>query len=175
VARHNPRKTASLQKLVSKPTNDPNKASATSTSVKTRQPQQTIVAEAHIFKGPIPHPSLLAQYNDVIPDAASRILGMAEREQEHRHTMEKHLLESSEKRAKSGLRFGFILALGLSVGAIYLLSIGQSVEGLATIFGTIATVAGAFIYVQRTRQPQQAKTDKPEQPPSEEQLSLPLE
>jgi len=36
------------------------------------------------FAGPLPHPSVLAGYDDVVPGSAERILRMAEKQLEHR-------------------------------------------------------------------------------------------
>ena len=41
------------------------------------------------YSGPIPHPNILKQFEEVIPGSADRILKMAEKEQEHRHEFEK--------------------------------------------------------------------------------------
>ena len=35
------------------------------------------------YSGPIPHPSILEQYNVIIPDAAEQILRMAEKNAQH--------------------------------------------------------------------------------------------
>ena len=38
-----------------------------------------LLLSAEKFDGPIPHPSILKGYNDVVPGAAERILAMAEK------------------------------------------------------------------------------------------------
>ena len=51
--------------------------------------------------GPIPPPTLLSQYNQVIPDGAERILAMAEKDAAHQIYMEKtaiHLKAEEIKR-----------------------------------------------------------------------------
>jgi uncharacterized membrane protein len=40
------------------------------------------------FSGPLPPPNLLAQYNEVLPDGANRIVTMAERQAKHRQRLE---------------------------------------------------------------------------------------
>jgi uncharacterized membrane protein len=49
----------------------------------------TTLAQVTSFSGPIPHPELLAQYDQIIPKGADRILKMAERQSEHRQYLEK--------------------------------------------------------------------------------------
>lgn len=41
------------------------------------------------FSGPLPSPETLYQYNQIVPNAAERILAMAEKEIEHRHKIDK--------------------------------------------------------------------------------------
>lgn len=40
------------------------------------------------FSGPLPHPDILAKYEEVYPGAASKIFQMAEEQAEHRRKME---------------------------------------------------------------------------------------
>ena len=40
------------------------------------------------FEGPLPHPSVLQQYDGVVPGAAERILRFAEQETDHIHAQE---------------------------------------------------------------------------------------
>ena len=78
------------------------------------------------FSGPFPHPEILNKYNAVIPNGAERIMVMAEKQQNHRISLEKFVLENDARRADFGLILGFILAL-LVVGG------GIRLENLKTI------------------------------------------
>lgn len=88
---------------------------------------------------PIPPPVILEQYNRIFPDAASRIISMAEKEQEHRHKMQEKLIDAQildRKRARTERRLGQIF--GLTVGVVTIVS------GSATaIFG--APIAGGVL------------------------------
>jgi uncharacterized membrane protein len=68
-------------------------------------------ARSEFYRGPIPHPKALAQYNRTIPDGADRILRLTENEQSHRHYCERSIVDSDNKRSNTGLYLGFILAL----------------------------------------------------------------
>lgn len=114
---------------------------------------------ASAFRGPIPPPQLLDAYNQIVPNAAERIISMAEREQEHRHHLEKNVIGSDVRRADYGLVLGFIVALVLGVGGIYLLAIGRRLDGLITALGPLATVAGVFVYVRKTRRRELGERD----------------
>lgn len=41
------------------------------------------------WAGPLPPPGALAQFNEIIPDGAERIMVMTEKEQAHRHKMDR--------------------------------------------------------------------------------------
>lgn len=50
--------------------------------------QVTTTTTRQVFSGPLPPPNVLAGYNNVVPNAAERIVAMAESEQKHRHAVE---------------------------------------------------------------------------------------
>lgn len=52
------------------------------------------------YRGAFPHPAVLHQLNDVIPDGAERAFSMTEREQAHRHECDKLLIESENAARK---------------------------------------------------------------------------
>ncbi len=54
--------------------------------------QKKFVSEQ--LQGPIPPPSYLSGYEQLLPGAADRILKMAEKETEHRQAMEKKALDA---------------------------------------------------------------------------------
>lgn len=65
------------------------------------------------FSGPLPPSEQFRRYEEVCPGAADRILGLAEREAEHRHAKETKELEgvfSAEKRG-SGYAFWVIVII----------------------------------------------------------------
>ena len=57
----------------------------------------TLMTEFTALSGPLPPPEMLAQYEEILPGAAERILSMAERQAEHRQKMEQD--ESEAERA----------------------------------------------------------------------------
>jgi uncharacterized membrane protein len=87
------------------------------------------------FSGPLPHPQLLAQYNEAVPNGADRIVKLTENQAEHRQTMESR-----------GQVFTFALALIALVGGIVLIALGNSAEGLVPLIAAIAGLGGLFVY-----------------------------
>ena len=105
------------------------------------------------WQGPLPPPESLERYNDILPNAAERIMAMAEKEMEHRHKKEYIILEQDEaytlKRWKLSIIstiLGFLSVIILSFLVGYAIHIGADNVALGTAIGAIAAVAGLFTY-----------------------------
>ena len=98
------------------------------------------------YSGPIPHPNILKQFEEVISGSADRILKMAEKEQEHRHEFENKIISHKKIMELTGLIFGFLLALIIIGGGIYLLLNDKSAKGFVLILGGIGTIITPFIF-----------------------------
>lgn len=111
--------------------------------------QQSTYAES--FQGPIPPPGLLAQYNDVLPGAAERLIAMAEAQARHRMELERLALVSEIRRSYWGLGAGFVVAMTLGIGSVFVVLDGHEVAG--TILGTadLAGLVGVFVYGTQSR------------------------
>ena len=116
-------------------------------------PSQQLVAQVTqaSFAGPIPPPSLLSEYNDIVPDAANRILTMAEKQAEHRMALETFAVHSEVARSYWGLGAAALVALsiaGLAAAAIF-----TDHDAAGAALGTIDLVGiiGTFIYGNETR------------------------
>jgi uncharacterized membrane protein len=85
-------------------------------------------------------------YEEVLPGSADRILTMAERQQAHRHELEKTTVSEAAARSRWGLRLGFVIAvLVIAVGAAAIFT-GHPTAGLAAIVSQAAILAGVFVY-----------------------------
>ncbi len=47
------------------------------------------------YSGPIPPPEMMREFDSIVPGAADRILSMAERQEAHRHSLEKAHVRSN--------------------------------------------------------------------------------
>lgn len=122
------------------------------------------------FSGPLPHPRILKQYGDVMPDAPQRIFCMAENQQAHRIDLEKSVIKSDIHRADTGLVLGFILFLTFGIGSIVLLAFGKDIQGFVLLGTSLLGGIGNFIKVGRerariTKEP--AQNAQPIKPPAE--------
>jgi uncharacterized membrane protein len=87
---------------------------------------------------------MLNDYNNVLPGLAERIVQMAELEQHQAHRMQRW--EGILRFSGQGAAFVIALA-GLVIGGL-LINSGHNVAGLATLFGGLGPVVGAFLYRQ---------------------------
>ena len=97
------------------------------------------------FQGPLPPPELLKGYDDILPGSANRILTMAEGEQTHRHGMEERSMKYGASIAVIGQLFGFLLALTILGGAMYLLATGKNIAGFGTLIPAICGLVALFM------------------------------
>lgn len=103
------------------------------------------------YHGPIPHPNILRQFEEILPGSADRILRLSEEEQKHRHELENKIILHQAKIEPIGLFLGFILALTIIGGGIYLLINDKSAKGFVLILGGIGTIITPFIFSKRKK------------------------
>lgn len=108
-------------------------------------------AEATFHSGPLPDPETLRLYDQYVPGAASRIIQMAENEQQHIHSLMSKGQQWTLWRKQIGQFLGFMIAaLGLFGGA-YLALHGH--DGVAAVMtgSTIISLVGLFVREQQAR------------------------
>ncbi len=114
----------------------------------TPQEQEVIINQLTVtehFQGPLPAPKHLRQYNEIVPGAAERIIVMAEKEQEHRHSSEDLDLSAAIKQVTRGQWMAFILAIVFAGIAVWLTLSGFEVAGSVVFGSTIVGIVTAFI------------------------------
>lgn len=89
------------------------------------QQRQDVIASATAWKGPIPPPAILTQYDSIVPGAAERILIMAEEEARIRrdqvqkdHDSENRVKESDVNQYHSDVKRGQYLAALVMFGIV---------------------------------------------------------
>ena len=104
-----------------------------------------IAQSKHTFSGPLPPPAMLAQYEQVYPGLADRIVKMAEHQQDHRMYVERTVVDSETRNEKRGMYFSFILASSGLFGGVSLVALGLSVTGLIGFFVALGSLVGTTI------------------------------
>ena len=109
------------------------------------------VATQQTFSGPIPPPSILSEYNQIAPDAAIRILKMAEKQAAHRQEIEKKVIEADIYNSKAGLVCGLIIGLSAVIGGVLCIITGHDIGG-SIIGGTgLTSLVSVFVYGTKER------------------------
>ena len=103
------------------------------------------------YSGPIPHPRVIAGYEQIVPGSGDRILSMSEQQHQHRMNLETRAQRASILREMLGLVLGFVVAAIIVVGGLQAVQLGSSAEGLLAVFGSVAAIAGVFVYSHRSR------------------------
>jgi uncharacterized membrane protein len=116
--------------------------------------QLTIAQSSKSFSGPLPSPESLAEYEQISPGFADRIVKMAEKEQVHRHEQDNLRWPAQKKLLSRGQVFGFILSLSIVGGGIWLLLENKPIYGFTTLLGAIGVVVGPFLYQLRQKRKQ---------------------
>jgi len=103
-------------------------------------------SERHeLYIGSLPHPELLAKYNNAFPNGAERVFKLIEDQVNHRIKIETTNVNGNVSRSKLGLIFGLIVAvLGLLVAA-FLGYVGQGTP--AAVIGSVDLVALVSVFV----------------------------
>jgi uncharacterized membrane protein len=106
------------------------------------------------FSGPIPPPQILAQYDQIVPGAAERILKMAETQEVHRHGIEKKVIDSGISNSQRGMIFGFLIGMTAIVSGAVVAGMNgvAAVAGGAVIStGGLVSLVGVFVYGAKIR------------------------
>jgi uncharacterized membrane protein len=137
----------SVEPEVIEPSQDKSEESSAQTARRTTaELRLTASSSTFEFSGPLPPPQLLKGYNEAFAGCAERIVAMAERQSEHRQSLETTVVESNCRAQSRGQWFAFILALVVISGGVYLLAQGKSVQGFSAIILAVASLIGALVY-----------------------------
>lgn len=130
----------------------------------TKSQVQEFIVESH-HQGPLPSPGQLVAYNNAIPNAAERILAMAEREQAHMHEIEsmqikgwqesnKKIIDIESRNSLLGILSAFLISLVAIGGGFYVISlgsVGSQIAGGLISFTGLTSLVGTFIYGSRDK------------------------
>lgn len=108
-------------------------------------------SKSEVFAGPLPPPAILAEYDRIVPGCAEKIIDQFIEQGNHRRSLESKVIDHEINQSTRGLYTGGGLAtLALAIGA-YAVYLGQEWGGFATIFTSIGSLVGIFIYGTRAR------------------------
>lgn len=95
----------------------------------------------------LPSPEILEAYDTVMKGSAERIIGMFEREQQHRHAWELRALRVHQASTILGQLLGFLIAVAIFVSASIIGMQGNaSVAAFVWVFGMAIVVMAALVW-----------------------------
>ena len=92
------------------------------------------------FSGPIPPPSIIKGYEEILPGSADRILAMAEKQSDHRQEMERKIVNTEARDSLLGILFAFMLGFGCILAAVVMVILVPKSAGV--ISGAVLGVTG---------------------------------
>lgn len=107
--------------------------------------QNVVEQRTQSFSGPIPPPSILEGYEQILPGAAERVLQLAEGDAAHQRAIENRALDAAEREVRRGQRFG--LVIGLATMSLAAFAVHKDLPWIAGILGggTMVGMVSAFL------------------------------
>ena len=113
--------------------------------------QQQIIHQQVEYSGPIPPPAILREIDQIVPGAANRLVLMAEKQQEHRHDIEKIAVRSGARDSIAGILAAALISVGFLLLAGYAIKLGYTSTSIVLGAIDIVALASAFIYGTKSR------------------------
>ena len=118
---------------------------AQSGSRRRTQAVEVAVFQVEGYSGPTPHQSTISGYQAAIPNGGERLMTLVEKEQQHRHLMDRRELRADFIVYMSGSIFGFLLALAVIIVGYKLVQDGHDVAGYATLLAGASGLIGSVV------------------------------
>lgn len=115
------------------------------------------------FHGPLPHPSILQQYDKIAPGIANRIITMAEKDSEHIRYMQRKSLLAKMLEVTLGQIFAFGIGLATLAASVFLTTSDHAIVGTLLGTGGLAGLVSVFIWGRtRPRIPGEPNKERPQ-------------
>lgn len=110
-----------------------------------------ISVQSHSWEGPLPPPSVLEEFNRIVPNGAERIIRSWEEETQHRRDLDKAEHSKFWRDAMVGKIFAFLFVIAALAVAAFAAYLGA--EWLAVVLGagTITSVVWAFVHGKKPK------------------------
>jgi len=103
------------------------------------------------FQGPLPPPELMEKYNQIVPDAAERIIVLFESQVQHRQSLEKAVIQSDVRDSRLGLYLGFFVSVVAIIGGVICVLSGYTTTGGIIAAIPVPVLASVFVYGSSNR------------------------
>ncbi|HOO50495.1 MAG TPA: DUF2335 domain-containing protein [Alphaproteobacteria bacterium] len=98
------------------------------------------------YEGPLPPAVEMEKYNRILPGAAERVFAMAEKDGDHRRSIEKDLVSKRFRADILGMCFAFSLAFICIIAAMYFFYVGNITAGFALLGFPVLSLIGKFLH-----------------------------
>ena len=107
--------------------------------------------------GPLPHPSILEQYDQVVPGGAERIFRQFELQAAHRQKIESAVVRSNTFAQRLGSVSASAIGLIGVGGGLFLVHEGRGIEGFAAFVTALGSLVGVYVYARKAQAEERAK------------------
>ncbi len=135
--------------------------------VTTKSAVQMRQTEIFHRSGPLPTPEEFKEYENVMPGAALRIIALAEKEQQHRHTIEEIETRGIIKILSRGQIYGFVIGLFAMFFAGILVYCGQNIYSIVVLLLTLSGMTAVFVMNRKDRISVSGETENNKNNPSQ--------
>lgn len=104
-----------------------------------------VQAQVSQFISPLPDPSILARYNEIVPGSAERIIKLTEEQAAHRQQLENKALKAQITESKRGQWIAATLSVLFLIGSICVTLAGHDWVGAVLGGATVVGLVTAFI------------------------------
>ena len=105
--------------------------------------------EVTTYSGPLPHPNILERFEQIHPGAAAVLFEDFRLQSNHRRKIESSVVRAIVISDIAGTLAASLIGLLGVGGGLWLAHEGRPLGGLSSIFGTLATLLGVFLYQNR--------------------------
>ncbi len=109
------------------------------------RPQIQAIVSSTFFRGPLPPPEMLKEYDNIVPNGAERIMAKSEREQAHRHRITEKGLDGEISRDKRGQWMAFAITMTILAIATFFAWKGEMVFAGTLITLDLIGLASVFV------------------------------
>ena len=90
-------------------------------------------------------PEILEKYEKLFPGSVKMILEMTKEQMQHRHTIEKNVVNSNIKKDKRGQIFALIISIFITIAGVVIILFGENTIGFYILIGLLIALASIFI------------------------------
>lgn len=121
--------------------------------------QHRVITQTISYSGPIPV-EYFQGLEQVVPGSAERFIKLTEDQTRHRIAMEELVVRGGELARTRGIFCGFLIAMTLAGGGIWLAANGQPWAGATIAASAAAGLTGVFVYGRKSQAEERLEKSK---------------